>query len=201
MARTLALTVATVLCPLALFLSGCGGGAAEPAAGSSASVPETPQAAVVREFLQAVQEGNRDAASKRLTAQAVKAFEEHDVPFLPAAITSGSFQLGKTVESGRTHFVQCIWTDHDAAPGARSEKIQWMVKEDGGSGWRIFGLAVYMEEQGENMVINFEQPQELLLRRDPPQEQAATAGSAGDTSTAPAQQATLPQDPFQTAPR
>lgn len=201
MLRSIAISVATVLCPLALCVSGCGGGEAEAPADAAAqasglgSSQETPQAAIVREFLEAVQQGDRDAASGRLTAKAVAAFKEHEVPFLPTAITSGSFQLGKTVQSGNTHFVQCVWTDHEA--GAGSEKIQWMVKEEGGSGWRIYGLAVFIEEKGDNLVINFEQPEALLPGSRGPQQVDAEAGAA----TAPAQQAAMPQDPFQSAPR
>jgi hypothetical protein len=201
MYRSFAPTFATVLCPLAFCLSGCGGGEAQSAAGDQSGRPgssaATPEAAVVREFLKAAQAGDRDAACQRLTAKAVQAFEEHDVPFLTAAITSGTFQLGRTVESGSTHFVQGIWTDESAGVDASSEKIQWMLKQDGGEEWRIYGLAVFMEDRGENMVFNFEQPQEMLMRGQ--QERAGTPGAAG--TAAPPQQATLPQDPFQTAPR
>lgn len=194
-----------MLCPVTFWLSGCGGSneSATPAASATADKEGnspgdgTPQAAIVQKFLQALQRGDRDSARNLLTARAVQAFDQHNLLFLPEAITSGAFQIGQTVQSGNTFFVQCIWTDQDTGGQPQSERIQWMVKAESGEKWRIYGLAVHVQEDGENLVINFEQPEELLRHQ---RENQATEPSSTSPS-APPQQAALPQDPFQSAPR
>lgn len=199
---------APALCLALLCVSGCGGGTDSPSPAANASAAQgsaqsaqsrgaNPQAAVVQQFLQAIQEGNQDLARSLLTAQAVQAFDEYNVAFLPTAIDTGTFQIGQTVQSGDTYFVQCIWTDQSTGGQPHSEKIQWMVKLEDGENWRIYGLAYYVEDKGENLIINFEQPQDLARS----QQEGPQSAPTGEEQSAPPQQAALPQDPFQSAPR
>jgi hypothetical protein len=214
MHRIFTLSRGTFLCcSLILASAGCGGGEKpqQPTASISSgqnttkSASQTPQATVVQAFLQAVQQGDRDTALGLLTAKAVQKINEHNLPFLPSAIDSGSFRIGQTVERGTNYFVQCVWMDQDASGQPRSETIQWMVKQEEGADWGIFGMAV-MDQKDQPLVINFEEPPDEMLRRNSQarqQQEVAQQSGTQPVAGQPAspEQTARPQDPFQPVPR
>ena len=205
MHKPAAVAVAYIILPvLALCLSGCGGEDANApqktaaSAGSSEGGDNTPQAAVVRQFLEAAQKGDRETARGLMTAKSVQIIDQHELPFLAIPVDQISFRIGKTVKSGENYFVQCVSTDQDMG---QSETLQWLVKKDTDGQWSIFGLAFYPPDQPKPEVINFEKADNLLVQQKQAlqeQEAAQAAAAAGQGSS---QQATRPQDPFQAGPR
>lgn len=73
--------------------------------------------------------------------------------------------------------VASFWTDIDAEGNKRTDTIVWMVRREG-NGWRIAGMATRLAEDQPAVVLNFEEPEQMLERQ-----QAVEAKRAGDTSS------------------
>ncbi|MBN1851989.1 MAG: hypothetical protein JW829_04665 [Pirellulales bacterium] len=185
-----------------LIVPGCGDGTGHaPTASISSqqqtatpdvsSSQESPQGAVIA-FLGAVRRGDRDIARGMLTPLAIQKTEECNLHFAPPGSDTAEFQVGKArmVEPGLAH-VSSVWTDSDENGQPRPENITWTVKKTG-SVWRISGMIAEMGYSQPPIVINFEQPDELIRR----QEMANAEAEAIE-----ARQAKRPEDPFQATPR
>jgi hypothetical protein len=191
------------LCVFSLGIAGCGGEDAANAPTTSISSGQesagklSPQAAVVQKFLQAIQKGDRDSAQKLLTSKSIAMIKEHQLTFLPDAIVGGTFHIGKTVQSGKVYFVQCVYSVQESDGQTSSENLQWMVKEDDSARWAIFGMAIHMPNE-KPQVVNFETDDMA-----PPDGEVAASQQASqpaNSGTTP-QQAASAQDPFQVTPR
>jgi hypothetical protein len=197
MQRSSAVPVASaLLCAWILGVTGCGGDETANAIPASISSGQTtagassPQAAVVQQFIQAVQKGDRASAKNLLTAKTIANMDAGNVEFLPQALTDGKFRIGKTVKSGNNYFVQCVYSVDEADGTSSSQHLQWMVKQENGEKWAIFGMVVHISNE-EPTLVNFEQD---LLAPDASTESPPTTQN-------PPQQAAAPQDPFQVSPR
>jgi hypothetical protein len=204
MLRSSAVRIATTfLCALPLGIAGCGGEDAAHAPTSSISSGQesagklAPQAAVVQKFLDAIQKGDRESAKTLLTAKANSTIQEHKVSFLPEGkIAGGSFRIGKPVQSGKIYFVPCVYSIQEAGGQTVSENLQWMIKEDEGTRWAIFGMAIHTPNK-KPLVVNFE-TKDLIATEESSQSQQASQPAIAP-ATQPQQAAA--QDPFQVTPR
>ena len=189
--------------------NGCGDGASnaptasisvgqQTAASSSAkpAVGETPVSTVAA-FLEAVRSGNREAAQQLLTPLAVRKTKEHNLNFSPPGSETATFQIGTVNTTGQgAAQVASVWTDLDQSGNPRPERITWILKQSGDL-WRISGMAAEVGSDQPPIVIDFEQPDELVRRQQVAAEPAQPA-----QASLPDRQATRPEDPFrQSTPR
>ena len=171
---------------------GCGksgGPAAHQSTGSltTGTQPNNPIAQVVHQFLDAVRQGNTEGASRLLTPLALQRTSEMELNFSPPGSSTAKFSVGEVemIDDERA-IVRSVWSDLDADGVASNEQITWALKRSADQ-WRISGMAAEVAENEPPVVMDFENPGELLEPKPP-----ATAAQ-----DAPRQANIQAQDPFQ----
>ncbi|MBX3425562.1 MAG: hypothetical protein KF688_07785 [Pirellulales bacterium] len=194
-----------VLCAVCspMFVAGCSksgdngpvasGGSASTTATASSDATAAP-VAVVQQFLDAVKRGDTTRAAGMLTPLALKMTTENDLSFSPPGSETAQFEiLGAEMVDADKAVVETVWSDLDADGQRAEEMIAWALRLEGGQ-WRVSGMAADLEENEAPLVIDFENPLELVER---PAQQAApqTPGGTAPTPTNPGDQ--VARDPFQ----
>ena len=168
-------------------------GTTAPAAAPAPS-SATPEQAVFS-FLEAVRQGNDDEAGSMLTATARQKTAELDMVVAPPGSDTATFKVGdtRTVGDDGAH-VASAWTDLDPDGGKRTDQITWILRRQP-DGWRIAGMATKIFADQEPVVLNFENPQDMLEKQRLAEEEAFRRANQEQL------QATKPEDPFQTKTR
>jgi hypothetical protein len=119
-------------------------------------------ARVVNQFLEAVRLGHTDNASHLLTPLALKRTSELELSFSPPGSDTARFAVGEVelVDQSRA-IVRSIWTDLDADGRPSDEHITWALKLNDGR-WRVSGMAAEIGPGQPPVVIDFENPQDLI---------------------------------------
>jgi hypothetical protein len=182
-------------------VSGPNGSVSQPGSGTSATseaaIPDEP-AAVVSCFLEAVRTGNDDKANKLLSSVARQKTAEMNLRVMPAASDTAKFQMGKveyvnadgtlaaTPDANTTGArVAADWTDLGEDGKPRTDHALWVVRHEA-EGWRVCGLAAMVFPNEEPLLLNFEDPKEMMkklewlreemARRDQPDSPEARTG-------------------------
>ncbi len=145
---------------------------------------------VVAEFLEAVRVGNSESASTRLTPLALQRIKENDMDFAPPASETAQFRVGKIemFESDKA-FVESVWTERDVDGQNHDETMTWGLRLTD-EGWRISGMAAHRGPDLPPILVDFENPGQLMGTPPSP--------SQGDGISRQARQPA--QDPFQQTP-
>jgi hypothetical protein len=186
------LSLLAVLCLLSVSL-GCGSKSDSSGAGGG-PVPSDPVARTVYEFLDAIRTGDTQASSARLTSLALQRITENDMIFAPPASELARFQVGQIqMYAADKAFVESIWTDIDADGVPTDEHMTWALKLTE-SQWRISGMAAQLGPGQPPVLMDFENPGQLL---NPPQQKTAAGQQPQPAPEASPRQASQPtQDPF-----
>jgi hypothetical protein len=172
---------------------GCGESGST-ATGGGGPVPDDPVARTVYEFLDAIRVGDTQTSSSRLTPLALQRITENDMIFAPPASEQARFQVGQVqMYADDKAFVETVWTDADADGVPTDEQMTWALKLAGGQ-WRISGMAAQMGPGQPPVLMDFENPGQLLNR--PQQNAAAGQQPQQGTNTSPRQASQPAQDPF-----
>jgi hypothetical protein len=160
---------------LLVIAAGCGktGGSGQSSNGRSdtgataateggASKTEGP-AAVVAEFLEAVRTGNDDTALRMLSKATRQKWVALNRAVTPPASDTAKFTVGKVdyLEGGAR--VASTWTDLDADRQPTTTEAFWVVRQEDG-GWRVAGVAGEAFPGGPYLILNFEDPQDMLRK-------------------------------------
>ncbi len=168
-------------------LTGCGGSTPAPAPAAQAAVAGPDQ--TVKQFLEAVRSGDDATAQSMLTKLAQQKTKEMDMVVAPPGSDTAQFEVGQVQQSSDgTARVQSTWSDLDHEGSRRTDQIEWILRPENGQ-WRIVGMATQIFPDQGPVVLNFENPQEILEKTR--QAEQAVAQPSGQT-----RQATKPQDPF-----
>lgn len=148
--------------------SGCGksDNAPAPEAAAQAAPVGTPDQAV-RQFLEAVRTGNADATAAMLTDLARKKTAEMDLSVAPAPSPTATFEVGQVeyvTEAKDGAHVATKWTDLDGDGQSRSDEILWVLRLEP-QGWRIAGMATKLFEDELPLILNFEEPEDMLRKK------------------------------------
>ena len=167
----------TALAVLAMCMAGCRG-SQESAEERSSAQREGP-AAAVHEFLEAVRAGDDDKVVQMLTVTArEKSTEMNLVTALPASDTA-EFSVGEveylSPDGAR---VASMWNDLDENAQRKSDDVLWMLRREP-SGWRIAGMAMTVFEGEPPLLLNFEDPEEVLRKRQFVREEALRRAQQG----------------------
>ncbi len=153
----------------ALIIAGCGQSTGPAANGqASANVTgDTPDKAVT-EFLEAVRTGNDQKAASMLTPLARKKTAEVDMVVAPPGSPTAKYQVGEveyvTPEKDGAH-VWCRWTDViDDQGHTRTDDLIWVLRKEA-EGWRVAGLVTRVFPDRPPLVLNFEDPQDMLRKQ------------------------------------
>jgi len=192
MSRILSLFV--VVCLLSALV-GCGAKSDSSGAQGGGPVPSDPVARIVYEFLDAIRSGDTQVSSSRLTPLALQRITEDDMIFAPPASEMARFKVGQVqMYAADKAFVESVWTDVDADGVPTDERMTWALKLTDGQ-WRISGMAAQMGPDQPPVLIDFENPGQLL---NSPQQKAAAPPQPQQQEPNPSpRQASQPtQDPF-----
>jgi hypothetical protein len=156
---------------------GCGNAPTEdaPVARTSAAEPvamrpDGPEAAV-HQFLEAIRLGNDEAASQMLTPMAKAKTAEYDLTVAPPGSDTASFKVGEVELIGdEGAHVASFWTDVDMNGEKHTDTIVWMVRKEP-QGWRIAGMATRVVENQPPVILNFEDPEDMLAKQQAIEEQ------------------------------
>jgi len=173
------LMIGMVAAGFLLLTIGCSGGsngASQPAADSTVtsdsvatSTPSTaaikPPEAYVTRFLEAVRTGDDATAESLLTPLAKKKTAELDIVVAPPGSETATFEIGKTelVDGGIAH-VASTWTDLDNSKHPHTDEIIWCLRRQG-QDWRIAGMATKVFEDQPPLLLNFEDPEDMIRKQ------------------------------------
>jgi len=149
-----------------LLLEGCGSGG-----NSTAGDGRDPQG-VMSEFLEAIRKGNDKTASSLLTALARQKTEEMEMVVAPPGSDTASFKILATEVEGHEAQVGTDWTDLDADGRPRTDRIVWLMRKEP-QGWRIHGMATRVFADLEPIMLNFEDPADMLRKQRQAEEEIA----------------------------
>ena len=163
---------------LVLLVAGCGqqagtdqSSANTHKAGSQAGDDSQPvvkadgPAAAVTEFLEAVRTGNDEKAAKMLSTVARQKTAALNRNVTPPASDTASFAVGKVDWVGENGArVACTWKDIDADGQSKTDEAIWVVRREP-EGWRIVGVAAMVFPGEPPVVLNFEDPEEMLRQQ------------------------------------
>jgi hypothetical protein len=174
-----------------LLTLGCGeantspGGATSEIAASEAATPE----AATQTFLEAVRTGNDAKAASMLTPLARQKTSEKEMVVAPPGSDTATFTICdvELIDSGA--HVASDWTDVDEHGRMHTDRIVWILRKVP-DGWRIAGMATKVFDDRAPVVLNFEDPDEMLRQQQAAEEEIARRESAqpakGGSASAPA---------------
>lgn len=190
-----------------LTLVGCGSGKATPTAGgdektatATAKATTTPAAddentltiteestpdIVVSGFLEALRSGDKESTSALLTAKALAETTKHGVTVDPMSSPDSMYEVAAPkflADNPKGAHVDSIWHEKLADGSDASYTITWVLRKEA-AGWRIAGLAMEILPGEEPRFLNFEDPIDMLKKRD----EAIAAGQAAMAETAKAE--------------
>ena len=120
---------------------------------------------VIAEFLEAVRTGNDVKAAAMLTPLARQKTDEVEMVVAPPGSDSATFAVGAVKYVGDRAHVSCDWTDLDVDGHPHTDCIVWILRQVP-EGWRVAGMATQVFADREPVLLNFEDPQDMLRQQE-----------------------------------
>jgi hypothetical protein len=159
--------LAALLC-VVLAGSGCN---QSPSATAQEGDPAGP-GGVVAEFLDAIRVGDDDKAGQLLTPLARKKTTEMEMVVAPPGSDTAKFQVLAVELVGSGAQVTADWTDLDNDGRPHTDRIIWILRKEA-EGWRIAGMATQVFADQKPLVLNFEDPADMLRKQQQAEEEIA----------------------------
>ena len=159
--RRLQSTVAGTMLCLTVALAGC-------SASSAGTAGTEPAKASVAKILDAMKRGDEAAAKDMLTRVARAKTEEMGVSVAPPVPDTATFTIRDCEMVSETNdlaHVATTWSDVDETGSQASENIIWAVRLDP-EGWRVVGMAMKIFEDTPPLLLNFEDPQDMIAKQE-----------------------------------
>ncbi|MEX2113298.1 MAG: hypothetical protein WD845_08940 [Pirellulales bacterium] len=159
--RFLSLVICTTL-----FALGCSGSGPAPQAGTSEVVDTRPPEAVTTEFLEAVRTGDDKKTANLLTPSARAKTADQELVVAPPGSETATFAIRECmlVEDNGAR-VSCDWTDLGADGQMHTDRIVWLLRQVP-TGWRIAGMATKVFSDRPPVVLNFEDPEDMMKQQE-----------------------------------
>lgn len=158
---------------LVCFAAGCGllaiagtGGCS--AGGSVGTTAVEPAKAAVVTFLDAIKRGDDIAASGMLTKLARAKTQELGLSVAPPVNPTATYSIRdceSVGDGGDLVHVGTTWTDTDADGFVSTDNVVWVVRLDP-EGWRVVGMAMRIFEDLPPLLLNFEDPEDMLAKQE-----------------------------------
>ena len=149
-------------------LEGCGSSdtpAPENQAQAQPKAPPVPPEVVTREFLEAVRTGDHVKADSLLTDLAEKT-KQVDLVLAPSASQTAKYEVGEQeIIEGQVAHVESFWTDIGDDGKPRTIPFVWALRLDT-NGWRIGGVASKLFDDVPLLLLNFEDPADMLHKQE-----------------------------------
>jgi len=135
--------------------------------GFTPAPPATNPAQAVTNFLDAVRRGDDGQAESLLTKVARQKTREMDLAVAPPGSPTAKFEVSTTEfpdGSSESAHVASKWSDVDGSGYERTDEIVWILRKELG-GWRIGGMATKLFEDQPPLILNFEDPQDMIRKQ------------------------------------
>jgi hypothetical protein len=142
----------------------CGCGQSTPAPTASSPMAELTPEAVTAEFLEAVRVGDDKKVATLLTSVTRQRTAEQEMVVAPPGSDTASFAVREVVYVDEGAHVASDWTDVDVDGRMHTDRIVWILRK-GAEGWRIAGMATKIFDDRPPVVQNFEDPEDMLRKR------------------------------------
>jgi hypothetical protein len=120
-----------------------------------------PEGAVCQ-FLEAIRTGDDRKTETMFVSQARQKIKDLEIPVTPRGSDTARFEIGQVELLGEDGArVPCKWTDLDREGEKRTDEMTWMVRKES-EGWRIAGMAATVFEGEAPLLLNFEDPKEVV---------------------------------------
>lgn len=142
--------------------------------------------AVIELFLVSLRHGDAATTSRLLTSKARTETAKHDMVVRPPGSETAKFVVGQTIYTTETHdicHVESNWTDVDDAGRRQTYEIVWILRKEP-SGWAVAGMATELFSGEAPLVMNFEDPLDMLAQQQRAELELTRRGNA----TAPSSQ-------------
>ncbi len=151
---------------------GCGDDSSATQAESSAAKAVDEQAAgpeqAVAEYLEAVKLGDAETVNRLLTSAAREKTTELNIAVAPPGSDTAEYHVGSSKlvdQEGKTAHVESSWSDLNGDGQREEYQITWILRLEP-QGWRVAGMMGQFIKDGDVMVFNFENPQEVIRQQD-----------------------------------
>jgi len=181
---------------LACSITGCGGdpqgppnvanSASGPVAAGSASTASTP-ADVVVQFYEALRKGDDAAIASLLTDKAREETANSGLGIQSQASESLSYEIGNTdyvTDQMDGAHVRTMWREPSPEGPLTATEVIWVLRKQTG-GWRISGMATPVVEGELPLLFNFEEPEDMLQKKEFVEQQLAQPTGAADAAHGP----------------
>jgi hypothetical protein len=148
-------------------LEGCGGSDTPTDAQAQAqpNAPPLPPEVVTREFLEAVRTGDHVKADALLTDMAREKTKQVDLQMAPTATPTAKYEVGEVeIMEGQVAHVESFWTDIGEDGKPKTIPFVWALRLDK-DGWRIGGVATKLFDDAPLLLLNFEDPEDMLHKQ------------------------------------
>jgi len=135
--------------------------------GGPAGDAVAPAKQAVVTFLEAIKRGDDAAARKMLTATAHAKTEELGISVAPPVNDTATYAVRECEvigDGGDLVHVATTWTDVDADGFQSTENVIWVVRLDP-EGWRVVGMAMRVFDDLPPLLLNFEDPEDMLAKQ------------------------------------
>ena len=136
-------------------------------------------AAATRDFLEALRTGNDEKATAMISTVAREKAASLNRNVTPPASDTARFTIGKVEYVGEDGAqVACTWTDLDENGQPRTDTAVWVLRRES-EGWRIVGVAAKIFPDRDPVVLNFEDPEDMLRQQQWVREEMRAADGTG----------------------
>ncbi len=175
-----------------LICSGCGKQPNAPPASAAAKTPSAVRPAgndgpslAVGEFLEAVRAGNDAKAAQMLTPVARARTAELQMVVAPPGSPTAKFTVNEVEMIGDDGAdVSSTWSDVDDEGNRHSDEILWILRHEN-EGWRVAGMATKIFDDEMPIILNFEDPQDMIRKQKLAEEEVSRAPNAKRQLPAP----------------
>jgi hypothetical protein len=144
-------------------------------------------ALAVYEFLEAIRTGNDEKTINMLSTLAREKTAAKSLSVAPTATDTAKFTVGKVDYVGEDGArVAFTWTDLDINGQWKTDEAFWVARRDH-DGWKIAGMAIQIPEIEKTLVLNFEDPDDMVRQKkwaDEEMRRRAKAEQAQETQEA-----------------
>ncbi len=119
-------------------------------------------------FLEAIRRGDDSVARGLLSVAARTKTEEMGLSVAPPVEDTATYTIKASEvvsEDGDVVHVGTTWTDTDADGFKTSDNVVWVVRLDP-EGWRVVGMAMRIFEDLPPLLLNFEDPEDMLAKQE-----------------------------------